>query len=220
MKFRLNTLDKAIKAKIDTIDTNEYELLPWTLYDIIDVDGAMDGSKKLPNTISFFQRQMGGTVGLEDTNMRGLGRIGSPSRFWGQYVRHAIYPAKNSDVGIGTYEQLPNDVHKSFINTVGLIEKNCSIELVVINKPYLQLAPLDQLPSGTTPSLAGVSTGSDRSYAFGSVRNMSDGAPIDMWLEGELQFFLDLKTSQSIPVYVPIRIGMFIDGILIRPRKA
>ena len=169
--------------------------------------------------LSFFQVPVGQAGKTEaDTNMSLAGQLPAGQQFLTQSIEIYFFPGTILP-GIGPIA----DVVDGFVNDVWAVYKGGWLKFDVGSKTYLQEAPLMRFPPKTrldgwtgeaTSLTAGAATLTRTSYAVAVGRPY----PIDPYilLESTQNFKVDLKWPALVPVTNAGRVGVVLDGLLIR----
>ena len=169
------------------------------------------------------------TNGFSDTNMDSSSVLSAGKRFAIFGIAVAFFPGPNPIVEQGT---TANFVTLNGINDAkGVLEGIGNVQLTILDKPYLTVAPLAYMPAGIgvyIPSAQVANaqqTAANASYVSGYATN---GVPmpsagrrlrIPIPIPQQVRFSVTLNFNTAITVGTAGRIGVFLDGVLIRAKQ-
>jgi len=177
-------------------------------------------------SFTFFQTAQGSaTNGLADTNMDNAGSLSAGKRFAIFAVGVHFIPSapQVNNAGASSASAL-NDIKK-------VIEGIGSLTLTVLNKVYLNVAPLSMLPSGMGIFNGGAAyqaTQSSGANGDGFIAYGTNGIPapasryqlrVPIPIPPQVTFSVSLAFPTAITVTTASRIGLFLWGIQIRAKQ-
>lgn len=210
------------KYRVNIAGHKEY--VRQTLYDIQTYAAA--GQTQL----LFFQIPKGqSSKTIADTNMESAGALPMPKIFWAESLEILFFPGElpvtsAASAAIATAPAVPN-----FANDVYTVQKSGSLKFFIGSKTYVEEAPIGRFPSKTRLEInadAGLGGGVTGAGDF-VVNTTIDyaafaGRPYrlepQVLLEPTQNFVVELNwpTAVALPSTVDGRIGVVIDGILLR----
>lgn len=210
------------KHRVNRAGSKEY--FRQSLYDFQDY--AAGGQQQL----LFFQVPKGqGGKTIEDTNMEAAGSLPNPKIFQVESIEILFFPGvlpvtSAASAAIATPPDEPN-----FMNDVYTVQKSGSLKFFIGSKSYLDEAPLGRFPSKTRlegQAAAALGGGVQGAGDF-VVSNVIDfaafaGRPYkvepQIVLEPTQNFSVELNWAASValPSGVAGRIGVVLDGVLVR----
>ncbi len=227
--IRTKTLEPKIMLKIDAlnkrVEAGQLERLVHSLYHIKEIQGASDGSKVIPSELNYFAIKTGQNddngkpTTYADTNMDTPSAISQGYYFWGQNIRFVALPSKDDETPfVKSIDK--NALEKFFINDVGKILADGVVNIEVADKPLVRIAPIMSFPSGigvVSSTVVGDGSFSGSIIQLGNL-DIQSVRPIDLWLENNITFKFKVSFPTPKKVYNTFRLGVYIDGILYRPR--
>jgi hypothetical protein len=176
---------------------------------------------------TFFNTAVGGaTNGFSDTNMDSASVLSAGKRFAIFGISVAFLPGANPSVTQGT---TANIIPASAMNDAKLVlEGIANLQLTILDKPYYQIAPLAYLPAGFGAFVSSASisnnqqTAANASFIAGYANN---GVPmvgasrrlrVPIPIPQQVRFSVTVTLAATIAVSTASRIGVFLDGVLIR----
>jgi hypothetical protein len=178
-------------------------------------------------SFTFFNTSVGSaTNGFSDTNMDSSSVLSAGKRFAVFGIAVAFFPGAATAVEQGTTANLvpanaANDA-KSVLEGIG------NFQLSILDKPYFQTAPLAYLPAGfgafvsSTAVANAQQTAANASFISGYANN---GVPmcsaarrlrVPIPIPQQVRFSVTVTFNSAITVSTASRIGVFLDGVLIR----
>ncbi len=217
--MRLTSLDPRITARIQALAKTK-EILAYRLYHYKTFEGDATNGKTLENSISYFSLAVGqeGT-GYEDTNMPRPNSIGSGNAMWVQSIRSIVLPAKN-DASPFLKAIDTNAIQKSIINDVAKVLNRGVITIKQQSQEVFKVSPISLIPTGygvIPPQITG-ETALSAGLPLNSLPLISNGFPVELWLENEQTFDFTLQFETPVVIYNTFRFGFILEGILVRPR--
>ena len=226
--MRTQSIDPKISGVFKNIDQNASEVIVHELYHIKTLTGAANGATNIPSELSFFQIKTGQNddngvpTTYEELNMEVAGQIGTPYKFWGQYLQAFVLPSKASNVpAYGIAVKTTPELY--FANNAMRLLSRGVVTINILNQPLIRVAPISGIPAGMgvmTNAVSGFDSVINSEMAVNGVAAGSNKYPIDLYLENQLSF--DFKVSFPggvFPLYCDLRLGFKISGFLVRPRQ-
>ncbi len=220
--MRLNSVDRSITTRIDELLKMGYEINSQPKYHYREIEGALDGSKSIGSSYTFFNVQTGqeGTT-KEDTNMDKASVIPSPDEMWVQSVRFVVMPSK-SDTKPLLRDIDKTALEKHIFNDMGKILNRGVVTINQLGRDMLEISPLMLCPSGfgvVSPSVEGFDTNISGGLPFASVPLMSNARPVELYLVPEMSFSVKIEFPFGVfPLYNSLRIGFILEGFYARPK--
>jgi hypothetical protein len=176
---------------------------------------------------TFFNTAVGSaTNGFSDTNMDSSSVLSAGKRFAIFGIAVAFFPGAATAVEQGT---TANIVPANAANDAkAVLEGIANLQLTILDKPYYTVAPLAYLPGGfgafvsSTSVFADQQTAANATYISGYANN---GVPmvaaarrlrVPIPIPQQVRFGVTINLQSTIAVSTASRIGVFLDGILIR----
>lgn len=176
---------------------------------------------------TFFNTAVGSaTNGFSDTNMDSSSVLSAGKRFAIYGIAVAFFPGAATAVEQGTTANL---IPANAANDAkSVLEGITNLQLSILDKPYYQCAPLAYLPSGfgafvSSAAVANAQqTAANASIVSGYANN---GVPfvqaarrlrVPIPIPQQVRFSVTINLQATIAVSTASRIGVFLDGILIR----
>lgn len=176
---------------------------------------------------TFFNTAVGGaTNGFSDTNMDSASVLSAGKRFAIFGIAVAFFPGAATAVEQGTTANL---IPANAANDAkAVLEGIANLQLTILDKPYYQIAPLAYLPSGFGAFVSATSvanaqqTAANASIVSGYANN---GVPfcsaarrlrVPIPIPQQVRFSVTITLAATIAVSTASRIGVFLDGVLIR----
>jgi|SRR5579871_2004848 len=176
---------------------------------------------------TFFNTSVGSaTNGFADTNMDSSSVLSAGKRFAIFGISVAFFPGAATAVEQGTTANL---VPANAANDAkAVLEGIAYLQLSILDKPYYTIAPLAYLPAGfgafvsSTAVANAQQTAANASFISGYANN---GVPfvaaarrlrVPIPIPQQVRFSVSITLSSTIAVSTASRIGVFLDGVLIR----
>lgn len=174
---------------------------------------------------TFFNTAAGSaTNGLSDTNMDQAGALSAGKRFAVFAIGICLIPSAPMVFNAASTASALNDL-KSVIEGVGNFQFN------VLAKNYFQIAPLAYLPAGFGTNVGGASyqrTQASAADGNGFIAYGNNGMPfpgarlklkVPIPIPQQVNFSAVLNFNSAITISTASRIGVFLDGLLIRAKQ-
>lgn len=176
---------------------------------------------------TFFNTAVGGaTNGFSDTNMDSASVLSAGKRFAIFGIAVAFFPGATTAVAQGT---TANIVPANAANDAkAVLEGIANLQLTILDKPYYQIAPLAYLPAGfgayvsSTAVSNNQTTAANASFVSGYANNgipMCSAARrlrVPIPIPQQVRFSVTITLAATIAVSTASRIGVFLDGVMIR----
>jgi hypothetical protein len=176
-------------------------------------------------SFTFFQTAQGSaTNGLADTNMTNAGSLSVGQRFAVLSLGVYMIPSAPMQFSGGSTASALNDIK-------GVIEGIGSLTFTVLNKTYLNTAPLASMPAGMGTFIGGASyqrTQASAADANGFIAYGNNGVPMPsaryqlrspVPIPAQVSFNVTVNFPTAITVTTASRLGIFLWGLLIRAKQ-
>lgn len=176
---------------------------------------------------TFFNTAVGSaTNGFSDTNMDSASVLSAGKRFAVFGIAVAFFPGAATAVTQGT---TANIVPANAANDAKLVlDGIANLQLTILDKPYYQIAPLSYAPAGFGTFVPSASvannqqTAANASFVAGYANN---GVPfvgaarrlrVPIPIPQQVRFSVTITLAATTAISTNSRIGVFMDGVLIR----
>ena len=217
--FDIRKLDK---HRVNRPGSKEY--FRQSLYDFQDY--AAGGQQQL----LFFQVPKGqGGKTIEDTNMEAAGTLPNPKIFWVESIEVYFFPGVLPVTSAASGAIATPPAEPNFMNDVYTVQKSGSLKFFTQSKSYLDEAPLGRFPPKTrlegqsAAALGGGVAGAgdfvvSNAIDYGTFAGRPYRVDPEIVLEPTSNFVVELNWSAAValPCGVAGRIGVVLDGVLIR----
>ena len=176
-------------------------------------------------SFSFFQTAVGSaTNGLSDTNMDNAGSLSAGKRFGVFSIGAHFIPSAPMVFNAASTASALNDI-KAVIEGIG------NLTFTVLNKTYLQAAPLSMLPSGMGVAVGGASYQRTQTMAAdgnGFIAYGTNGIPtpggryqlrVPIPIPSQVTFSALVSFNTAVSVSTAGRLGIFLWGMQIRAKQ-
>lgn len=176
-------------------------------------------------SLTFFNVAQGGaTNGLSDTNMDQAGALSAGKRF-------AIFGLSVAFFGSAPQVFNAASTASNLNDAKAVLEGIANLNLIVLSKTYYQCAPLAYLPAGFGTFIGGAAyqrTQASGADGNGFIAEGVNGMPIPTAIRRlrvpipipqQVNFSVTMNFNAAITVSTASRIGVFLDGVLIRAKQ-